>query len=785
MRFYSHFCSFVVLQASRGRLTGLRRRSIVAVVLSAGGMAWAQQGIDGPFQHQLLASASAATATVKGGMDQPHSFLDLDLQDLVSYRITTMARKEQTVREAASAAYVITSEEILRSGASSIPQALRMVPGLNVAQLSSDRWAVSSRGFNELFSAKLLVLMDGVSIYSPTFSGVIWAGEAIPMADIDRIEVIRGPGAALWGVNAMNGVINIVTKSAQSSARGGDANLLQLDVGTGQQQSLALRRASELADGSALSLTAQGTRAGASSLYRVPGQQVAAPGISSGDGQDHFRQWHAGLKFDKSLNGLRTSTKLLVNEHRSSSIWVIPTVSAYENTADRNIYLSTLDGLTRTARIQTRLQWGEANEDNTLQMFLDSSQAIHLGMWGSGTRLGGAGVAEVPRPMRVGGRKTDADIDFQQRRRLANHDLVWGVAARWTTDTLLLPAGPYSVDQVRDTRWNLSAFVNDELSLDPDWKVVIGAKVERDGITGFNLQPNVRSIYKLSPQHVLWGALSDSRRSPRRTETQATLDVNAVDAAPVLAMMGVTVPSGAITQFHQVRTSGQKPVAEKALSLESGWRGELGADLSMDLAGFITRYNHLRGGRVDGSATPDIGAALACANAGMHPGQCYYTIAAATTSLDKATSWGFEGSLVWRVNPRWRMQAAYSYLRVNGDEVDDLLARYQTTIWENSAPRHSYFLRSHHSFDGGQSLDLALQHTSSTAHFVVRNDRPHSLGARKALDIRYGWRWMDAQWALSLKNIGVQKKAEFINALPYMQGLSVQPSAHLSVLWKF
>ena len=761
------------------------RCSIGALALTVVSLARAQQTQELPAPETLLASASAATATVKGAMDQPRSFLDLDLQDLVAYRITTMARKEQTVREAASAAYVITSEEIMRSGASTIAQALRMVPGLNVAQLSADRWAVSSRGFNELFSGKLLVLMDGVSIYSPTFSGVVWAGESMPMADIDRIEVIRGPGAALWGVNAMNGVINIVTKSALSSARADDANLLQLEVGSGQQQTLALRRARELDDGSALSLTAQLAHAGASSLYRVPGQQVAAAGISSGDGQDNFRQLHAGLKLDKTFDGLRASTKLVVNEHRSKSIWVIPSVAAYENTADHNVYLSALDGVTRTARIQSRLQWGAPSVENTLQVFLDSSQAIHYGMWGSGTRLGGAGVAETPQLMRVGGKKIDADIDFQQRRKLDTHDVIWGLAARWTADTLLLPAGPYSVEQVRDTRLNLSAFVNDEINLQPDLKVVLGAKVERDGITGFNVQPNVRSIYKLSPQHVVWGALSDSRRSPRRTETHATLDVNAMDAAPVLSTMGIVVPPRTITQYHQVSASGQKPVAEKAISLEAGWRGEFGSEVSVDVAGFYTRYDHLRGARVNTSVAPDVGAALACAASGKYPGQCYYTIAATTTSLDRARSWGLESSLVWRINPQWRVQTAYSFLRVLGDDVDDLLSRYQTTIWENSAPRHTLFVRSHYNFEGGQTLDLALQRTSPTAHFVVRNDQPHSLGKRTAMDIRFGWRWMDAQWALSLKNVGVQKKAEFINALPYMQGLNVQPSAHLSVVWKF
>lgn len=171
-----------------------------------------------------------------------NEFLDMSLEDLVDYRLMSMSRKEQRVADMAAAAYVISGEEIRRSGAQSIPEALRLEPGFNVAQINRNSWAVSSRGFKERFAGKLLVQVDGRSVYSPLFSGVLWETQDAVMEDIERIEVIRGPGTALWGTNAMNGVINIVTRSAASSP----GNSLSATVGTGDLVSTSLRHASVL-----------------------------------------------------------------------------------------------------------------------------------------------------------------------------------------------------------------------------------------------------------------------------------------------------------------------------------------------------------------------------------------------------------------------------------------------------------------------------------------------------------------------------------------------------------
>ena len=187
----------------------------------------------------LLALGSSALAQEPAG-----GILDLSLEDLLNVEVTSVSRRAQALRDAPSAIHVATAEDIRRTGATSIPEALRIVPGVQVSQLDSSRWAVSIRGFNNRFNDKLLVMIDGRSVYTPVFSGVYWEAQDIMIEDIERIEVIRGPGGAMWGSNAVNGVINIITKAA-SETQGG---LLSAWGGT-QDAATALRYGGKAGDG--------------------------------------------------------------------------------------------------------------------------------------------------------------------------------------------------------------------------------------------------------------------------------------------------------------------------------------------------------------------------------------------------------------------------------------------------------------------------------------------------------------------------------------------------------
>ena len=184
----------------------------------------------------LAAVPSAAfDADAPGG--NPDELLDMSLEELLDVEITSVSKRSQSLSTAPAAVFVISQQDMRRSGAQTIPDALRMVPGMNVAQIDGNKWAVTARGFNGRYAAKLLVLIDGRSIYTPLFSGVWWDVQDISLDSIERIEVIRGPGATLWGANAVNGIINIITKSAAETHGG----LASVGVGTEGGNEVAMR----------------------------------------------------------------------------------------------------------------------------------------------------------------------------------------------------------------------------------------------------------------------------------------------------------------------------------------------------------------------------------------------------------------------------------------------------------------------------------------------------------------------------------------------------------------
>ena len=208
------------------------------------------------------------------------------LEDLMNIQVTSVSKKGQKISRTAAAVFVITQEEIRRSGAINIPDLLRLTPGLNVAQINANLWAVSARGFNGEFSNKLLVLLDGRSVYLPTFSGVFWDILDVPLEDIERIEVIRGPGGTTWGANAVNGVINIISKKASATPGAmvvaGGGNLTQ-GFGT----------------------TQYGGKGGRSIDYRLftkYSNQYHMPGTTGADGGDGWHTLRGGFRADSRIS---------------------------------------------------------------------------------------------------------------------------------------------------------------------------------------------------------------------------------------------------------------------------------------------------------------------------------------------------------------------------------------------------------------------------------------------------------------------------------------------------
>ncbi|MGV0961122.1 MAG: TonB-dependent receptor plug domain-containing protein [Limnohabitans sp.] len=707
-------------------------------------------------------------------------FLDMSLEELVDYRLMSMSRKEQRVADMAAAAYVISAEEIRRSGAQSIPEALRLVPGLNVAQINHNSWAVSSRGFNERFSGKLLVQVDGRSVYSPLFSGVLWETQDAIMEDIERIEVIRGPGAALWGTNAMNGVINIVTRSAAST----QGNLFAATVGTGELASTSLRHAGVLAQGG---------------HYKVYGKASSMGGAlernTGGVSPDGSSQQRVGVKLEPQVEGGQLSIKADLYQHRSKEGWAMPSLGAGGNAGgfsdsgtpySRDTLMAAHD---QGGALQARYAWKSAEgAENILQASIDHDSAINTGVWGSGAGASKPlGVA--PSRMSMGGEKTDIDVDFQQRKLYAAHDFIWGLNFRHTRDDLILPASPYYLSHGKDQRVSYSAFVHDEIALVPErLKLILGSKFEKDGLTGFNVQPNARVLYTPSQSEAYWGALSRSVRSPRRTESMSTIDISAVDAASLNALTGLNLPANMLTALTQVSPQGNAAVqAEKAISLEAGWRKQFSNFLSIDSSLFLTDYSDLRGGRM--AANPlsplEVQQAMACLYQ-FGPGACYFTLSGYNTNLDKARSWGGEVSLEWHPYSWWKMQAAYSHLRIKGAYTGDMLGDYQKTGQENGSPRHQISLNNNFTLAHGLNLDVRWRYQSQTAFFTVNASQPVRIAPYTGLDMRLAWQ-VHRHTELSIlgRNLLKARHTEFMNTLPTMRAYDVQRSALVQAVVRF
>ncbi len=729
-----------------------------------------------PHRFRLSVRMALALACLCGPAlhAEESNLLDLSLEELVDYRLTSMSRKEQRVVDTAAAAYVITGEELRRSGALSIPEALRMVPGLNVAQISRDSWAVSSRGFLERFSSKLLVLVDGRSVYSPMFSGVLWETQDTLMEDIERIEVIRGPGAALWGTNAMNGVINIVTRKAKAT----QGNMLSTQMGQGGYGAMALRHGGELDGGGHYRLYAK--------TDTMNGSPETATGQIGIDGAAHQR---VGLRIEPLVEGGELSVKAEAYRLRSQSMYLTPTVLAYSSpgTPFQSAHAERKTG--EGALLQARYSWRSADgAQSVLQAYVDRESLFHEGLLGSGTSAAQP-YSMAPSSARFGGEKTDIDVDYQRRQVWGSHDVIWGLALRHTADNLRLPSGPYLLLDGKDARTNYSAFIHDEVTLIPErLKFIWGSKFERDGLTGSNIQPNLRMLWTPNSSDTVWGALSRSVRSPRRIESLATIDIAAFDAAGFVP--GVP-PQSLTTMLQMAPRPGASVMAEKALSLEAGWRKQLGPQLSLDTSVYLNDYTDLRGGRLVGASQQQsvsgLYEAMGCMMSPLSPPQsCYFTLQGYNTNQEAIRTFGGEFAMDWHPSSQWRIQSAYAYLHVKGVHTGDLIGDMQVNAYEGATPQHQFSLRSNYSFGQGFNLDVWARHVSKTTHYGLNALEPLVIRPYASLDARLAWQ-VDRQLEVAVvgKNLLTNRHTEFVDTLPYTRAYDVQRTLYLTALWRF
>lgn len=478
--------------------------------------------------------AGTATATATAADDAGDASVDtlksLSVEELMDLEVTSVSRRPEKLLEAPAAIQVITGEDIRRSGASSIPSALRLANNLDVAQENSHEWVISARGFSSDVGNKLLVLFDGRTVYTPLFSGVFWDRQDYLLEDIDRIEVIRGPGGALWGANAVNGVINISTKSAKDT----QGLYLEAGGGTNLQDLFSARYGGELTSGAS---------------YRVYGKYFDRNSEVLADGSDAMDSWHMGQ------GGFRIDARPSSQDSFTVQGDYYRTKEQIQSGGTASVSGGNLLG--RWSRVLSE------TSDMSLQFYYDRTQ---LTFPVPPVIFAPAGTFEDD--------LDTYDLDFQHRFQWGeSHLMVWGLGYRYTHDVVGNSPGiaffPPELDQ------NLfSGFVQDEFSLQDNLVLTLGTKVEHTDYTGFEVEPSVRMQWSLTDRQTLWGAVSRAVRTPSR------IDRDISQPAPGFLIV--------------ILQGGPNFESETLLAYELGYRAQLGARVSAALSTFYNDYDDLR-----------------------------------------------------------------------------------------------------------------------------------------------------------------------------------------------
>lgn len=470
----------------------------------------------------------------------PDDLTTLKLEDLMNLDVTSASKKAEKVSRVPSAIFVITEDDIQRSGATNIPDLLRMVPGLQVAQITPTIWAISARGFNGQYSNKLLVLIDGRAVYTPIYSGVYWDSQNVPLDLLARIEVIRGPGATVWGTNAVNGVINIITKRARDT-QGASLNAHGGNVEQGGGD------------------VVYGGHLGSHGAYRVfaDGWAVGANVTrAKQNGEDDWYGFKGGLRADTDLTPKDLLTMEAEAERSNAgeifSTSLQPPVNATRTLRDRFSDWHIIGRWQHTA---------SPDSEASLQVYYDHNNRADSTF--------GLGL-------------TTCDIDFQHhvpwRQR---QDLVWGAGYRYYSDsTIAFSRTSFSTPKVNHSLFNV--FLQDEIALRRKrLYLTLGAKVQHEYYNGFNLQPTARVAWTPSDRMTFWAAISDAKRTPARVETGFRVDLAAYPG-----------PNNFFTVVSLFGNPEQKN--ERLTATEAGLRKDLSSRVSFDASAFFNQYHDLR-----------------------------------------------------------------------------------------------------------------------------------------------------------------------------------------------
>ncbi|MDM8568215.1 TonB-dependent receptor [Thiotrichales bacterium HSG1] len=452
------------------------------------------------------------------------------------------SRKVQRLSDTAAALFVITQEDIRRAGITHVAEALRLVPGVQVARIDANKWAITARGLNGQYSSKLLVMIDGRSVYTQLRSEVYWDVQDLLIEDIDHIEIIRGPGASLWGANAVNGVVNIITKSSKNT----QGTLLATHFGNNEEKTVVgVRYGDKLDNGIS---------------YRVYGKFYDHENFLNVKGQEHNDNWdmkRGGFRLDWNKNEYDKITfqgDVYKGKNSQKILSIFTELGLSNPIIDDQINTEGFNLLGRWQRNFT-------NGDIILQTYLDH------------TERDDASLGEV---------RDTYDIDFQHRwQRNEKQEIIWGLGFRHTRDEIKSSTALiYSPEERGDNLF--SAFLQGEFLLSDKFKLTTGIKLENNDYTGLEIQPTLRGLWTFNPKHSFWAAISQAVRTPSRTEADAKV-------VTIIPTNSLKIESTGSRDFN----------SEDLLAYELGYRFTIAKNFLLDTTVFFNKYDNLRSINLD------------------------------------------------------------------------------------------------------------------------------------------------------------------------------------------
>jgi iron complex outermembrane recepter protein len=614
--------------------------------------------LDRSFARIVLAGfllVGAATKSQAGAVAPPSQnqapnqkhLKELSLEELGNIEVTTFSKAPKELRSTPTALYVITSDDIVRSGVTTIADALRLAPGVEVGRLSSTTWAIGIRGLQNNFSKSVLVLIDGRNVYTPLFAGVYWDVQDMPLEDIDRIEVIRGPGGTIWGPNAANGVINIITKRA-SDTQGVMATAL---AGTEDH-------------------TIDDVVYGASAHkvdFRLVGRgfERAHEYHTNGIDEDAWHQERFGFRADMAAG--RDAYFAEGDVYRGDSPHIVST--------------SPFDDRTTGGDINLRWEHGGEHESGfSLQAYFDRTDRTAMG-----------DISET---------RNTIDLDFNQH--LASHAhqvFSYGAGLHWSPYQIVPPNPDETLNPSSGLDHVHTGFLQDQIQMGEDVFLTVGAKLQHNNYSGFDIQPSARLLWTPSQRQSLWLGVSRAVTTPSDLEEDFKLE-GAISATAFIVVAGDP-------RFK----------SEDLIGYEIGYRRLITSRLYVDIATFWNQYSRLQSFTAPVTSTSG--------------GDTFITISYANQISGSTAGIEFAPQLVlarW-----WRVNTSYSYLNSNfqaAGATSDISSSGSVSTYDKSSPKHDVFVQS--------KVDLPLKFQFDQMYRYVSVLPAQKVPAYQTMDLRLG-----------------------------------------------